>query len=188
MTGFSLYVSANYNNSRFRAPLLTTPVTTPTPQLLINLGFGTIATILVSWTIAALKGMFTTSVDWLGSGITQNYPLANNTVISHTYTTGTGAGASIGISDDSLFYSVHSNQSNCITDVGDLTAWIIDLDLSGEKLNSTQVNSVLQTMFTFGYSFGTIDVSGQTPAAPPTGTGITAKNNLIYRGWKVTTD
>lgn len=188
MSGFSLYVSANYDYSRFRAPLITTPVTSPTPALLVTLGSTVIASKSITWNVSALKGLFTMSVDWFGDLITTNYPLANSTDISHTYTIGTGAGCNIGIGNNSLLYRVSSNQSGYIDNVGDLTAWIIDLDLSGELLSTASVNAILQDIFNFGYSFGTLNLSSQTPAAPPSGAGITAKNNLIYRGWNVTTD
>jgi hypothetical protein len=68
------------------------------------------------------------------------------------------------------------------------------LEQVGLNLNNlpvSEVNKVLeQGSATFTGTSGIIDVSGQTPAAPPSGAGLTAKAELEGRspGWNVTTD
>lgn len=65
---------------------------------------------------------------------------------------------------------------------------LLYLDLGNNGMTDTAVNSILIALDNFGNSNGTCIVNNQTPAAPPTGSGITAKANLISKGWTVTTD
>ena len=76
------------------------------------------------------------------------------------------------------------------------------LDLTANRFPSAIVNQILidmdnyiTTLVGFGYVFVfvgipslKIDVSNQTPPAPPFGAGILAKNNLIANGFTVITD
>ena len=76
------------------------------------------------------------------------------------------------------------------------------LDLTANRFTSARVNQILidmdnyiTTLIGLGYVFVPvgipnlkIDVSNQTPAAPPFGAGIIAKNNLILNGFTVVTD
>ncbi len=58
-------------------------------------------------------------------------------------------------------------------------------------LPSTEINKLLSTFNTkvsFTGSTKAIYLQGQTPKAPPTGIGITDKNQLIAKGFTVTTD
>lgn len=72
------------------------------------------------------------------------------------------------------------------------TTFAINLNLSSNQLSISNINSILvgldnnsagKTIFS-----GTITLSAQTPPAPPSGAGITAKNNLIANGMTVITD
>ena len=71
------------------------------------------------------------------------------------------------------------------------------LNLIKNKLTTESVNIILTTFNSFntthypGTDYGTIDLSNQNPSAPPSSgppDGITAKANLISRGWTVNTD
>jgi parallel beta-helix repeat protein len=53
---------------------------------------------------------------------------------------------------------------------------------------SGDIDSFLLGLDANGLSGGTAIMNGQSPAAPPSGTGATAKANLIGKGWTVTTD
>lgn len=64
----------------------------------------------------------------------------------------------------------------------------IDVDLSQNIIDSGGVNSVLANLVSNGQSGGTLDISSQTPSAPPTGAGITDAATLVTNGWSVTTD
>ena len=55
------------------------------------------------------------------------------------------------------------------------------------SLDATSVNDVLQSADASGKVNGTIHLSAGTNAAP-TGAGITAKANLITKGWTVLTN
>lgn len=72
------------------------------------------------------------------------------------------------------------------------TDFLLNLNLSGNNLSVATINQILIDLDTTSNgktSFsGTINLSGQTPAAAPTGLGITAKNNLITKGLTVITD
>jgi hypothetical protein len=52
-------------------------------------------------------------------------------------------------------------------------------------MNQAMVDTVLCDMDGHGTNNGTLNISGN---AVPSATGITCKNNLIGRGWIVTTD
>lgn len=68
---------------------------------------------------------------------------------------------------------------------------LIYVDLSGNNLSSADVNEMLLSILTIYNSvglIGTLKLQGQTPAAAPTGAGITDKASLILAGWTVTTD
>lgn len=77
---------------------------------------------------------------------------------------------------------------NALVSLPPVPATITTLDCSNNNLTSAEVNAILILLDGYGLLSGTFDSSGQTPAAPPTGAGITAANNLIGKGWTVTTD
>jgi hypothetical protein len=74
---------------------------------------------------------------------------------------------------------------------------LVGLDLNKNTLTVESVNTILSTFNSFDKTFippadfGVIDLSNQNPSAPPSvgpPNGITAKSNLISRGWTVNTD
>lgn len=78
--------------------------------------------------------------------------------------------------------------NNIITALPNLNAAVINLNCASNQIPSADINTALITLDSNGLLAGQFDSSGQTPSAPPTGVGITAKNNLIGKGWTVTTD
>jgi hypothetical protein len=54
-------------------------------------------------------------------------------------------------------------------------------------LSSTSVNNILVSLDTAGQSNGIVDLNYGT-SSPPIGIGVTAKNNLIAKGWTVNTN
>jgi len=64
-------------------------------------------------------------------------------------------------------------------------ASLTNCDLSNNSLTSTEVDRTLIAFDNAGASNGTIYLGGNNAA--PTGTGITAKNSLISKGWTVNT-
>lgn len=81
-------------------------------------------------------------------------------------------------------------------DISGLTK-LAGLSLSKNTLTVESVNTILSTFDSFNTSFvppqdfGVINLSNQIPSAPPSSgppDGITAKANLISRGWTVQTD
>lgn len=72
------------------------------------------------------------------------------------------------------------------------TAFAINLILNQNELPVSVVNQILVDLDTIttgytGYS-GTINLAGQTPAAPPSGAGATAKTSLTSKGFTIVTD
>jgi hypothetical protein len=65
---------------------------------------------------------------------------------------------------------------------------LLNLNLNGSALSVATVNTVLEILAANGLSNGSLQINAQTPAAPPSGAGITAKATLITRGWMVQTD
>lgn len=70
----------------------------------------------------------------------------------------------------------------------------LNLNLSSNQLSSSQVNQILidlnqnATSSRTVFLSSTINLSAQSPAAPPSGAGLTAKNLLITKGITVITD
>ena len=70
-----------------------------------------------------------------------------------------------------------------------LPAGLQTLDLTFNNLLTPDVNTILIYLDSLGYSAPfNCDISNQATPAPPTGLGITAKNNLIGRGCTIITD
>lgn len=72
------------------------------------------------------------------------------------------------------------------------TAFAINLILNQNELPVSVVNQILIDLDTIttgytGYS-GTINLGGQTPSAPPSGAGATAKTSLTTKGFTLITD
>lgn len=80
--------------------------------------------------------------------------------------------------------------SNLLTtfDTNEIPVNMSDLQLQVNALTVSTVNAVLQKLDENGLSTGLVFLQEQATTAAPTGAGITAKNNLIGKGWTVTTD
>lgn len=62
---------------------------------------------------------------------------------------------------------------------------LLQISLYNNQLDASAVNALLVAMDSAGASGGSISITGN---AAPSGAGITAKNNLIGKGWLVDTD
>lgn len=87
-----------------------------------------------------------------------------------------------------FFASQNDNSDNPISyptfDFTRCTTFIVQ----GEALTTTEVNNYLIALDANGLNNGFCELNNQTPAAPPSGAGATAKTNLIGKGWTVNTD
>lgn len=84
---------------------------------------------------------------------------------------------------------VCSANSLTALDVSTNTA-LTALVCSTNSLTALAVNTILSDLDTAGLSGGTVDLSGGSNAAPTSGPpdGLTAKANLIGKGWTITTN
>lgn len=62
------------------------------------------------------------------------------------------------------------------------------IDMSGQGIYDTEINSILIQLDNNGLSNGEAYLQFQTPSAPPFGAGATAAASLISKGWTVITD
>lgn len=187
-TGSQQYVSRNFDASRYNGNIIADVNYTPVPDSPGDPGLnGSVSTPHVHLNITLMKGVVSLAVDW-GDGNTATFPASSAFDISHNYTGSPAVDILLSISDSSFFWAIDSNGSGTLTDFNTGGGNLIALDLSAEKLTVSTVNSILSALDNFNRKFGTLDLSGQTPAAAPTGAGITAKNNLIAKGWSVSTD
>ena len=76
------------------------------------------------------------------------------------------------------------NNSISILDVSNLTL-LTNLRCHNNSMNQAMVDTVLCDMSAHGISNGYLNISGN---ATPSGAGITCKDDLVSRGWTVTTD
>lgn len=65
---------------------------------------------------------------------------------------------------------------------------ITSLFIVNNNISTSDVNTILIDLDNGGLINGTVQLGSQSPAAPPSGAGITAANNLIGKGWTVVTD
>lgn len=65
---------------------------------------------------------------------------------------------------------------------------IANLRLVSNSLSTASVNNVLVNLDNAGITNGIVNLSNQSPSAPPTNEGLVAKDNLVAKGWTVTTD
>lgn len=65
---------------------------------------------------------------------------------------------------------------------------IANFTIADNVLSVVNINKALEDLDAVGYSAGVFNLINQTPSAPPTGLGLTAKNNMIARGCSVATD
>jgi hypothetical protein len=75
-------------------------------------------------------------------------------------------------------------QSVVLSNAGNMTL----LEVDHNRLPSSQVDALLVALAGGAISGGRVDLSNQTPAAPPGAAGIAAGLVLVGRGWTVTTD
>lgn len=68
------------------------------------------------------------------------------------------------------------------------TNGVNNLLLNGNTLTTVQVSNVLYNLSKNSVSNGTVNVSGQTPAAPLNELGAVGKSALVARGWTVLND
>jgi hypothetical protein len=118
-------------------------------------------------------------VDW-GDGSTTE---TNGALISHTYAAGNYT-----IKIDNSFTGALKIGNAGITSARYLPQQATLLNLVGNKLSVSSVNAILQFYDAANTENYVLNLSSQTPSAPPSGAGATAKDNLIAKGWTVTTD
>lgn len=73
-------------------------------------------------------------------------------------------------------------------DASNMPSSITSFFIVNNQISVADVNAILIKLDTEGLLNGNVQTVGQTPAAPPSGAGITAANNLIGKGWTVLTD
>jgi hypothetical protein len=64
---------------------------------------------------------------------------------------------------------------------------LLIFDAQGTALNQSTINIILNNLDENGLTNGILLLDGGTSASP-SGTGITAKNNLVSKGWMVSTN
>jgi hypothetical protein len=84
-----------------------------------------------------------------------------------------------------FFYGCNLSSFDITPLTGTLNGLSVRLD--SNNLNATNVNQVLIDLDTKGWTGGVLNLGG-TGNAAPTGAGITARTNLIGKGWTVTTN
>jgi Leucine-rich repeat (LRR) protein len=78
---------------------------------------------------------------------------------------------------------IADNNSLTTVDLSGLTN-LTYVNLQNNDLTETSVNNILQWLDGNGELNGNVDLSGGTSAVP-SGAGITAKDNLLAKGWSV---
>ena len=103
------------------------------------------------------------------------------------------------LSDEAVFYLSVNEFSDVLTTIDvrnfpnltnivTLPSGVNNLVVLSCALTVGQVNKILTTLDANGLSDGIVEISGQTPAAAPTGAGAAAVTSLEAKGWIVSTD
>lgn len=189
-------------------------VLTPATAYSFNYVADTNLSATTSVSIDFLAANLDATIDW-GDGTTTNYTSIGigQVIFNHTFSIITGVqfvtvnvtlynalltdiitiGALlnvVSVTGLSNFINVttFSCKQNKLTVAPSFSSLMIDLDLSKNRLPVSQVNAILIALDNNGLSGGTVNLLTQSPVAPPSGAGLVAKNNLIFKGWTVTTD
>lgn len=85
-------------------------------------------------------------------------------------------------------FTISNNGLTTLVNPSGISANMINFTAQTNSIPTSQINDILIALDTAGLTNGTLLINNQTPAAPPSGVGITAKNNLIGKGWAVLTD
>jgi len=132
-------------------------------------------------------------IDW-GDGSNLQYYISNHPqIISHTFTSNDIFDVKVYMKDPTVIGYVdstsdHGNFQILEVDYSRLVN-VSNFYLYGNKLSSTQVNKLLNQAVANGINGGALNISFQTPPAPPTGQGVISKTILVNdRSWSVTTD
>lgn len=95
----------------------------------------------------------------------------------------------VNITNNTLLTTLAITGSSLTTVTGFNTAIALNnVSLGTNALPVSQVNSILQQLDTNGLHNGVLQLGSQSPAAAPTGAGLTAKTALIGKTWTVSTD
>jgi hypothetical protein len=94
-----------------------------------------------------------------------------------------------GVSSQLIEFDISGNNldENPIADLLNLDNTQL-LTMMDNVLPPAEVDAVLVQLDTAGFSNYFVDLTGQTPAAPPTATGLAAKASLEGKGWTVNVD
>lgn len=85
-------------------------------------------------------------------------------------------------------FTISNNGLTTLVNASGISPNMINFTAQTNHIPASQINAVLIALDTAGLSNGTLLLNNQTPTAPPSGAGITAKNNLIAKSWAVLTD
>lgn len=186
--GFQVFFQYNYQPVKDGDPITLCPAPGYSTLLFLQVTMG--SNLDAGITLGAL-----TSNTWdvaYGDGNTENSGAQPIWDFVHTYAAPGTYDFYINVLDAAQASYVSATDTG-ITDpyvsrVTGINGFFFELSLRNQLLPTADVNFALQHLDGTGITGGTVTLDGQTPAAPPTGAGITAAANLVTKGWTVVTD
>lgn len=116
------------------------------------------------------------------------YSSDSEPLLSHSYNPPGLYSCQITTSNSVTVSQIIFSLPNVLTSLSSINPNIIFLLANDQLLSSEAVNNILINLDDNNQSFGAVNLSGQLPAAPPTGAGLIALSALEAKGWSVATD
>lgn len=138
-------------------------------------------------TVAMTGSVITKSKDY-GSTATRNITLSGEGNSALTYIDCGMDIISLQIKNNAQLYNLYLNTTGLASLDISFNRSLGRLECFNNSLSSANINAILAALVAAGITNGVLLCNDQTPAAPPTGQGITDAATLESRGWTVTTD
>jgi len=186
--GYQEFISAAFLFSRYNVPFNTNPAAVPYADTVAVIGgSGIFADVHVNWLFYQYSLPYQLQIDWIAVQQPDLPAIAVNNIVFVNHSTAAVSSNIVSPNSGSL-YGFASQSGGNVSSFDDKRIGLVYLDLTGEKLTTVTVNELLAFFVDKKTTNGSLLVSGQTPAAPPTGQGIVDAATLIARGWAVETD
>ncbi len=128
-------------------------------------------------------------LDYSENSLTAFPTLTNNLLLQELYLSSNNIAGSYNFTLNTAL-NIIEIYSNAITGVSGFssTTGLYNLQIGDNNISVSDINNALIALDNNGITNGNFISNNQSPLAAPTGLGVTAKNNLIIKGWTIVTD
>lgn len=128
-------------------------------------------------------------LDYSENSLTSFPTLTNNLLLQELYLNNNSIAGSYNFTLNTALTILNLSTNSITSTTGfSSTTGLYNLQIDHNSIPVTDINNALIALDTNGITNGNFISTIQAPLAAPTGLGITAKNNLVGKGWTVLTD